>query len=324
MSADPPRQTDPAAGGGHPTPRSDAAGDNAVDRAGAGIDELLGAYALDAVDADERLLVERYLIDHPEARAEVGRFQEVAAALAGGEAAEIPDQLWERVRTGLRPAAELRQAGMRPPLTGRSGHGDSQASEPAGPGRPPGLSGPTGSALAGRPAGLAGSLPLDGDVPPAPIELAQRRRRAAPTAWRRVLLSAAAALALVAGTAAVTSQLNGDGAGGATLQELALAAQAAPGSVVHELNGSAGQAQVVLDESGNGYLLGEGLRPLPKEQTYQLWSLGGDVPVSLGVLGPHPLVAAFPASGVRTMALTVEPGGGVASPTLPPVATSGV
>ena len=300
MSADPPRQTDPAAGGGHPNPRSDAAGENATDRAGGGIDELLGAYALDAVDADERLLVERYLIDHPEARAEVGRFQEVAAALAGGEAAEIPDQLWERVRTGLRPAAELRQAGMRPPLARQSGPGGSQGSGPAG------------------------SLPSDGDVPPAPIELAQRRHRAAPTAWRRLLLSAAAALTLVAGTAAVTSQLNGDGAGGATLQELALAARAAPGSVVHELNGSAGQAQVVLDESGNGYLLGAGLRPLPKEQTYQLWSVGGDVPVSLGVLGPHPLVAAFPAAGARTMALTVEPGGGVASPTLPPVATSGV
>lgn len=131
---------------------------------------------------------------------------------------------------------------------------------------------------------------------------------------------------LVAGTAAVTNALNenDDGGGGVPLRDLALAAREAPGSRVMQLNGSAGQAQVVLDESGNGYILGEGLQPLPKEQTYQLWSLDGEAPVSIGVLGPHPVVAVFAASGVTTLALSVEPAGGGASPTLPPVATSGV
>ncbi|MFN0030077.1 MAG: anti-sigma factor domain-containing protein [Acidimicrobiales bacterium] len=152
--------------------------------------------------------------------------------------------------------------------------------------------------------------------------------RTKPTSWYRPVLSAAAALVLVAATVAVTTQLSNDSdtsdGNVGSLHGLALAARDAPGSQVMALHGSAGQAQVVVDGSGNGYLLGEGLQPLPKEQTYQLWSVGGEAPVSLGVLGPHPQVAAFSASGVRSMALSVEPAGGAAAPTFPPVATSGV
>jgi len=62
--------------------------------------ELLGAYALDAVDADERLLIEDHLRDCPRCREEVGRHREVAAHLAfAGEPA--PDGLWERIAADL-------------------------------------------------------------------------------------------------------------------------------------------------------------------------------------------------------------------------------
>lgn len=60
------------------------------------IDDLLGAYALDAVDTDERRLVEEYLSHNPRARAEVEQHREVATLLSysGGPA---PEGLWDRI-----------------------------------------------------------------------------------------------------------------------------------------------------------------------------------------------------------------------------------
>src|SRR3954447_20483332 len=46
------------------------------------LDALLGAYALDAVDDDERREIDQYLATNPRARAEVDQYQEVAAMLA--------------------------------------------------------------------------------------------------------------------------------------------------------------------------------------------------------------------------------------------------
>ena len=46
------------------------------------LDALLGAYALDALDPDERAQVDEYLARNPGARAEVDELRETAAALA--------------------------------------------------------------------------------------------------------------------------------------------------------------------------------------------------------------------------------------------------
>ena len=64
------------------------------------LDELLGAYALDALDADERRLVEEYLRVEPQARAEVREHQEVATFLAFS-GASAPDGLWDRISQSL-------------------------------------------------------------------------------------------------------------------------------------------------------------------------------------------------------------------------------
>jgi hypothetical protein len=64
------------------------------------LDALLGAYALDAVDDDERHEVEQYLATNPRARAEVDSYQEVAALLAfSGSAA--PDGVWDRIASAI-------------------------------------------------------------------------------------------------------------------------------------------------------------------------------------------------------------------------------
>jgi anti-sigma-K factor RskA len=68
------------------------------------VEELLGAYALDAVDPDERRLVEALLAEDPQARAEVQAHREVAALLSfSGDAA--PDGLWDRIADSLEDRA---------------------------------------------------------------------------------------------------------------------------------------------------------------------------------------------------------------------------
>jgi anti-sigma factor RsiW len=64
------------------------------------LDDLLGAYALDAVDIDERYLVEQYLAADPRARAEVQQHREVATMLAFS-GAPAPEGLWDRIAGAL-------------------------------------------------------------------------------------------------------------------------------------------------------------------------------------------------------------------------------
>lgn len=70
------------------------------------LDELLGAYALDALDPDERQLVEDYLSIDPRARAEVQEHREVATLLAW-TGSSAPAGIWDRIATSLdeRPPA---------------------------------------------------------------------------------------------------------------------------------------------------------------------------------------------------------------------------
>ena len=62
--------------------------------------ELLGAYALDAVDDDERQAVERHLETCPSCRTEVGEHREVAALLAAGWV-PAPEGVWDRIAGAL-------------------------------------------------------------------------------------------------------------------------------------------------------------------------------------------------------------------------------
>ena len=64
------------------------------------LDELLGAYALDAVDDAERIELDEYLAASPRAATEVARHREVASLLAYS-GAKAPDGLWERISGSL-------------------------------------------------------------------------------------------------------------------------------------------------------------------------------------------------------------------------------
>ena len=260
------------------------------------LDDLLGAYALDALDEDEHDRVDDYVSTHRQARLEVSRFEDVLAALASAEAAELPPQLWDRVQRQLDPAPT--------------------AADPPMPAATPAAVTPAAVAApaATTPAPVA-TPAVTGD------ELARRRATPRTRRWAAPALAVAAALALLASTAAVTTWANNRGQRyPADLVTLARAAEQSPQAQIATLEGTAGSVRMVLDGSGHGYLLGEALPTLSEDQTYQLWSLDGSVAVSLGVLGPRPSVVAFPAGTLRSVALSIEPRGGHNVPTLPTVA----
>ena len=60
------------------------------------MDDLLGAYALDAVTEEERRAVEDYLLANPRAAAEVQEHREVATMLAWS-GMDAPEGLWDRI-----------------------------------------------------------------------------------------------------------------------------------------------------------------------------------------------------------------------------------
>ena len=63
------------------------------------IQELLGAYALDAVSPEERRGVEAHLPDCPRCRSEVAEHLETAAMMAGAGAA--PEGVWDRIAAAI-------------------------------------------------------------------------------------------------------------------------------------------------------------------------------------------------------------------------------
>jgi anti-sigma-K factor RskA len=235
------------------------------------LDELLGAYALDAVDDDERDQVDEYLRRSPEARSAVAEYRETAALLAHG-GAEAPPGLWDRIEKTLEE-------------------------------EPPRLAIPP---------------------PPGVATLDSRRARLG----RRVgaAVAAAAAIVLVAAlTVKVVQQddrideLRRQADTGAVLAAAETASRDPRADRVR-LSSADGaiEARIVYLPDGEGFLVENNLRPLPSGRTYQLWALMGDAqparPISAGVLGPDPGVAAFRVQGpVVGFAVTDEQSPGVAS-----------
>ena len=78
------------------------------------LEELLGAYALDAVDPEEASAVEAHLHECPRCRAEVESHRETAATLAH-VGAMAPEGLWDRIATNLEEAPPAMRLTAMPP-----------------------------------------------------------------------------------------------------------------------------------------------------------------------------------------------------------------
>ena len=132
------------------------------------------------------------------------------------------------------------------------------------------------------------------------------------------------ALLLVGGVIVVATRGGNDSP--TTTAALAADARHQPGARTATLVDDAGNplATAVVLRDGRGYL-DSSLPALPAGRTYQLWSVGGSQPVSLGLLGRAPSVVAFAASpGTASLAVTEEVAGGVSAPTGAPVAVGEV
>ena len=258
------------------------------------IEQMLGAFVLHAVDADEFALIERHLEGCPRCSTEVDDRNEIAAAL-GNVQAEVPAALWDRI------------AGQ---LAGRPDQGEAFV-EGAGISR---IDEATPHAeRSSRPAGGGSRCPAR-----------------APLLRYSAIAAAAAVIALLAvGLSSADGRLaHAQPATGAPAAEAQLrAALATPGHQVVELHSGTGArlAEFVV-ANGVGYAVTSAMPTLPADETYQLWASISGQPISLGLLGDRVRRgAAFSLRSAEGRAVdllvTVEPAGGVVVPDRAPIAS---
>jgi len=266
-------------------------------------DDLLAVYALDAVDPAEAEAVERHLRDCPRCQAEVDGYRDTAAALGMVPGVTLddapPPSLWDRIAAGL--------------------------ADPTPIVPPPAVLDPLGPASTGpAPTSPASAGPASaGPVSPASV----RRRRVGWWATAAVAV-AATVVAVVLGVnlTRANDQLN------RAHEALSAGAEAAlrqPGHLVVYLDSPADTrlAELVLTPGGRGYLLSSSMPRLAGHETYQLWGIIDGRAISLGLMGADPRYATFTVAGSTTpsaLAVTVEPAGGVITPTENPIASGHV
>ena len=248
---------------------------------------LAAAYALDALDDDERTAFEAHLAECASCSLAVADQQAAAALLVpDDELVGPPPDLKARVMAQIADTAQL------PPV----------APEPVAPPVPP----------------AAPVLPATQHAEPSTVTPLRRRSEARPP-W--IALAAAAVVVVVLGFGAVMV-LGGDGGTPAPDRtELAAELLEAPDAVTVELQGdTAGSVQVVYSEAeGRAVVVGEGLDAPGDDRVYQLWAISGDQPTPSETFTPDDgelgeefdLTVAPP----EAWAITVEPAGGSPAPT---------
>ncbi len=265
------------------------------------IEELLGAYALDAVDPETAALVEEHLERCVRCSIEVAQHHEVAGMLAN---------------SGGRPPARLWN-GIAERLGGTSGQSWGRlAARLEAPEPDPGTA--------------ADRTPDEPDHTEAiPVGAVRRRRRV--TTATAVL--AAAAVIVAFGLGLQVRHLHTQVGGLESAPQLSAAERAAEASPTTRriplvaTVGSGAPATVVLTASGTGFVVDHDLPPLPADRTYQLWGVIGSHTVSLGLLGSRPGVVPFSVAGgaePRAFAVSSEHAGGAVQPSGPPVAAGAV
>jgi anti-sigma factor RsiW len=254
--------------------------------------ELLGAYALDAVELDEIEAIEAHLETCPRCRDELRAHREVVGVLAyAGQ--DAPEGLWDRVAARIHDPSE---AG-----------GEADAASPT----------------------LALRLMSSGRST-APVARPRPTRWIGAAMAAAVVIVALMGVQVYR-LENRTNHLSGEVAAMTDQPSLGSvhSALATPGAHVVQLRaptGNTAELDAVILPSGAGYLYSSHLSPLSSARTYQLWGVVGNQVISYGVLGSAlPGVESFRASpGVSSLAVTDEVAGGVVSSTQQPVAVGAV
>lgn len=257
------------------------------------IEELLGAFALDAVEQDEADEIVRHLDDCPRCRAEVVAHREVAGKL-GNTGTEAPSGLWDKIAETI--AHDTPALGEHPgPAFLREKRADGRAAAP-------------------------------GTVVPI-FTKTRNRRRAVLAGVVTVAAAAVVVLAVSVGTLRTQVQ-NLQRALGRTGLSAAVAQAAIGPHRTIQLTSDAHlpDATVIVGPTGSAYWVSSSLRSLPAGRTYQIWGLNSGRIVSLGLVGPDPHhYAGFRLeASVRTLMVTAEPEGGAPAPTGPVLAKGSV
>lgn len=242
--------------------------------------ELLGAYALDALEGDEVLAVERHARQCRACMAEITDHREVAGLLTPGWA-KPPAGLWEKIVAALEEVPP--PLDLAPVIAMKPGEGRTAA--PAPPKRRN-----VGMAIAAMVAVAAVTV-----VGFLGFRVADDNRRLAQ---------------LAVGQAGQEMQRS---------VNAALAEPRARRVALRSDDGTQTAEAVVLPD-GTGYLVRSNLPGLTADKTYQLWALVGTSRISLGVLGTQPRISPFKMDGdVWALAITEEPAGGVETTRKAPV-----
>jgi anti-sigma factor RsiW len=254
------------------------------------VEELLGAFALDAVDADQARAIEVHLADCPRCRAEVQAHRETVALIAGS-GGDVPPDLWDRV------AAAVRSGGSA--ATGAVSADDGWHEQ-------------------SRYASRRGASRL--------LVRVGARRGVALAAIAAAIAAIVVLSVQIAGLDSRIDRLN-SALGRSGLSGVVAQVALAPHTTVN-LDSTRGTrvATVIVSKQGAAYWVGSSLRTLASSKTYQIWGLAHGRAVSLGLVGANPRrYAAFRVErGTREMMVTIEPEGGASVPTLPVVASGGV
>ena len=223
--------------------------------------DLLGAYALDAVDGDEFTELEAHLETCPRCRAELDSLREVAAAM-GNSVEPPPEGLWSQIAVRLPERQEDEEPPPMPRLVGR-----------------------------GR---LA--LPVAGRRP----RSTRGAATTVTTVGAIAVAAAAVAIVLGIGLVRADNKVSNLQSAQAAPSAAVAAALTAPGHRVVTLDAGTttrSRRRSSSCPSGQGYLVSSTLPALNKGRTYQLWAIEGNQPISLGLLGGSPSHAAFTMAG---------------------------
>ncbi|MBM7829745.1 anti-sigma-K factor RskA [Agromyces cerinus] len=270
--------------------RDEAGGAPAPDEHDA-LRDAVAAYALDAVDAEERAAVERALAEDAELRDEADGFAETAALLTGAaEPVEPPPALKSRLLAQLDGLAQ-------------------QLPDAAAPDVPAAATVPAASPVA----------PQAPRAPGPAARAAKRRWFQRPGA---IIAAAAASVVLIAG-AIIGVAWTGPNGWGAQREMAAIAEAPDVESSTHELEGGGAVTLYWSAEQGRSGVVVEGLPDVGEASTYELWYIDDAGAQSAGTFDVaegetwRVLEGDF-APGVA-VGVTVEPAGGSPQPTTEPI-----
>ena len=301
---------------------------------------MTGAWALNALDADERERMRRYLAEDPEAAAEARAFEETAGELAASlpplaPRPQLRSAVMARIATTrqLSPLPEDEQVEQDPPqaIDAADVAGPTTSTEPAPPSAP---SEPSTPPAPGAPAAEGSTTSTDA---PEPVVSLDRYRASVRRSRWTAVAAAALLLTTVVGVGLWTGERAAQREAEATIE--ALQSQQAAAQQEREMLSTllaaddASQLSVPVGDGGSLELMysrdqqamivqPDGLEALPADRTYQVWMIEGDEITSAGLLEDPSAAMMHPGAipeGV-VVGLTVEPAGGSDQPTMAPMA----